>query len=104
MFKAKKKTKSTRKTGAAGRRVVLTGGPSAGKTAIADVLSRHLKEEVVVVPDPNSNSLLIAANKTRYEELLELVRQLDRRQDQVLIESALIELTGADFRCISKID
>lgn len=54
--------------------------------------------EVVVVPDENSNSLLIAANKTRYEEVLELIRQLDRRQDQVLIETALIELTGTDFR------
>src|SRR5262249_30734331 len=39
-------------------------------------------------------------NKTRFEEVLELIRQLDRRQDQVLIESALIELTGNDFRDI----
>ena len=51
--------------------------------------------DVVVVPDPNSNALLIAANKTRYEEVLELIRQLDQRQDQVLIESALIELTDS---------
>ncbi len=56
--------------------------------------------EVIVVPDEASNSLLIAANKTRYEEVLELIRQLDRRQDQVLIETALIELTGTDFRDI----
>jgi len=53
-----------------------------------------------VVPDPAANALLIAANKTRYEEVLELIRQLDRRQDQVLIETALIELTGTDFRDI----
>ena len=58
------------------------------------------RDDVVVVPDENSNSLLIAANKTRYEEVLELVRQLDKRQDQVLIESALIELAGTDFRDI----
>ncbi|MEX1024347.1 MAG: secretin N-terminal domain-containing protein [Planctomycetota bacterium] len=56
--------------------------------------------EVVVVPDENSNSLLIAANKTRYEEILDLLRKLDRRQDQVLIETALIELSGTDFRDI----
>jgi len=56
--------------------------------------------EVVVVPDESSNALLIAANKTRYQEVLELIRQLDRRQEQVLIESALIELTGTDFRDI----
>ena len=54
-------------------------------------------DEVVVVPDNASNSLLIAAGKSRYEEVLELIRQLDQRQDQVLIETALIELTGNDL-------
>ncbi len=56
--------------------------------------------EVVVVPDPGTNSLLIAASKTRFEEVLDLVQQLDRRQDQVLIETALIELTGSKVRDI----
>jgi general secretion pathway protein D len=60
--------------------------------------SSSSRDEVVVVPDQSTNSLLIAASKTRYQDVLELVRQLDRRQDQVLIETALIELTGNDFR------
>lgn len=51
-------------------------------------------EEIVVVADEATNSLLIAASKRRYEEMLELIRKLDRRQDQVLIETALIELSG----------
>jgi general secretion pathway protein D len=50
--------------------------------------------QVVVVPDPATNSLLIAASKSRYEEVLDLIRKLDQRQDQVLIETALIELSG----------
>ncbi len=74
-----------------------TGGQVQGGTTGTGSTGRSNNNEVVVVPDPGSNSLLIAANKTRYEEVLELVRQLDRRQDQVLIESALIELTGADL-------
>jgi general secretion pathway protein D len=53
--------------------------------------------EFVVVPDEETNSLLIAASRTRYEELLSLIRRLDRRQPQVLIETALIELTSRDF-------
>lgn len=53
--------------------------------------------EVVVVPDPTTNSLLIAASKSRYEEILDLIRSLDKRQDQVLIETALIELTSTDL-------
>ena len=60
--------------------------------------SARTSNEVVVVADEMSNALLIAANKTRYAEVQELIRQLDRRQDQVLIESALIELTGTEFR------
>lgn len=54
------------------------------------------QNEVVVVPDPGTNSILIAANRTRYEEVLDLIRRLDRRQHQVLIETALIELTGQE--------
>ena len=45
------------------------------------------------MPDPATNSLLIAASKRRYEEVLELIHRLDQRQDQVLIETALIELS-----------
>ncbi len=62
--------------------------------------SARTSNEVIVVPDPSANALLIAANKTRYEEVLDLIQHLDRRQDQVLIETALIELTGTDFRDI----
>jgi general secretion pathway protein D len=56
--------------------------------------SSSARNEVVVVPDKTTNSLLIAANRTRYDELYDLIRQLDKRQDQVLIETALVELTG----------
>ena len=52
--------------------------------------------EIAVVSDPATNSLLIAASKRRYEEITDLIQQLDRRQDQVLIETALIELSGRD--------
>ncbi len=58
--------------------------------------SSSQRNEIVVVADKATNSLLIAANRTRYEEVLDLIRRLDQRQDQVLIETALIELTGQD--------
>jgi general secretion pathway protein D len=53
--------------------------------------------EFVVVPDLQTNSLLIAASRTRYQELRALIERLDERQDQVLIETALIELSSRDF-------
>ena len=54
-------------------------------------------QEFVVVPDPETNSLLIAASRTRYEELISLIKRLDQRQPQVLIETALVELSARDF-------
>ncbi|MDP6384583.1 MAG: secretin N-terminal domain-containing protein, partial [Planctomycetota bacterium] len=53
--------------------------------------------EFVVVEDVQTNSLLIAASRSRYEELVTLINRLDQRQDQVLIETALIELSGRDI-------
>lgn len=54
------------------------------------------RNEIVIVPDKTTNSLLIAAGRSRYEEVLDLIRRLDRRQPQVLIETALVELSGQD--------
>jgi general secretion pathway protein D len=54
------------------------------------------RNDIVIVPDKTTNSLLIAASRSRYEEVLDLIRRLDRRQPQVLIETALIELSGSD--------
>ena len=72
------------------------GAAGRGQGATGATSSRS-SNEVVVVPDPATNSLLIAANRTRYEEVLELIQLLDKRQDQVLIETALIELSGSDL-------
>src|SRR5262245_2055503 len=82
-----------RTTGGTGGRPALGDGGGGGGGGGASGASARTSNEVVVVADEASNALLIAANKTRYAEVQELIRQLDRRQDQVLIESALIELT-----------
>ena len=76
-----------------------TGSPQGGAGQAQPRTQRTgaTTSEFVVVPDEETNSLLIAANRTRYEELTSLIRRLDRRQDQVLIETALIELSGRDF-------
>jgi general secretion pathway protein D len=77
--------------GAAGR------AQPGGNAAIAQGNTSR-DSQTVVVPDEATNSLLIAASKTRYEEMLALIQKLDERQDQVLIETALVELSGSDFR------
>jgi general secretion pathway protein D len=50
----------------------------------------------VVVSDKSSNSLLITASQSKWEELSVLINRLDKRQPQVLIETALIELATED--------
>lgn len=70
------------------------GGGQGAAPATPGLSSRD--NEVIVVPDESTNSLLIAASRRRYEEVEELINRLDDRQDQVLIETALIELTGSD--------
>jgi general secretion pathway protein D len=77
------------------------GSPQAGGGGGGGASSSSSRQnEVVVVHDAATNSLLIAAGKTRYEEVLDLIQKLDKRQDQVLIETALVALTGQDFRDI----
>ena len=77
--------------------LVESGTGTGGRAPAAGGGGANSSNEVVVVPDEVTNSLLIAANKTRYAEVLDLLELLDRRQDQVLIETALIELTGTDL-------
>lgn len=74
--------------GAAGGNRPGQAAPTGGSTGA--------RNDIVVVPDKTTNSLLIAANRSRYDELLDLIHALDRRQDQVLIETALIELSGSN--------
>jgi general secretion pathway protein D len=47
---------------------------------------------VVIVADEVANALLIQANKVQFEDLYDLLVELDVRRPQVLIEAALIEL------------
>ncbi|MEL6429563.1 MAG: secretin N-terminal domain-containing protein [Planctomycetota bacterium] len=74
-----------------------TGSQGTGRGGNAPQRSNNNNREFVVVADPETNSLLVAANRSRYQELRALIEQLDRRQDQVLIETALVELSGRDF-------
>lgn len=50
------------------RRIVLTGGPCAGKTTIADVLSRAFSDKAVVIPE--TASLLISGGFPRWNDPL----------------------------------
>jgi general secretion pathway protein D len=58
------------------------------------VISR--REEIRFVPDPNTYSLIVYANKKNQEWIANLIQQLDKRRPQVLIDVTLVEITKTD--------
>lgn len=52
--------------------------------------------EPVIIADVKNNSLIIHATEDQYADLMALVDKLDRPRKQVLIETALMELTVGD--------
>jgi general secretion pathway protein D len=69
------------------------GGPGGGGNTGGT--GANGEQPVVIVPDKDTNSLVITASKTRYAQLLEIIKKLDIRSQQVLIQAALIEITAS---------
>ncbi|HGY91076.1 MAG TPA: hypothetical protein ENK43_07880 [Planctomycetes bacterium] len=86
--------RSVRPTGAGGSR---GRNSSAGRGGLGQTSN---PDEVNIVADPNTNSLLITATKARFEELAEIITRLDQRRPQVLVQAAIAELTSTDLQNI----
>jgi type II secretion system protein D len=58
----------------------------------------QIEREVIVVPEPVSNSLLISATPRYFKDIKELIIKLDRTPQQVLIQALIVEvqLTNTD--------
>jgi len=54
------------------------------------------QEKIKIVPDPNTYSLVVYASKKNQEWIASLVKQLDKRRPQVLIDVTLVEVTKSD--------
>ncbi|MDC0358269.1 type II secretion system secretin GspD [Oligoflexia bacterium] len=54
--------------------------------------SFNLGEDMSISADPATNSLIIYASKADYEKLKELLKQLDIKRRQVLVEAMLLEV------------
>ncbi len=52
----------------------------------------------VVVAHEESNKLLISAPATKFAEMRKIIAELDKRQRQVLVECAVVELVTADLK------
>ncbi|MEN6427118.1 MAG: secretin N-terminal domain-containing protein [Phycisphaerales bacterium] len=54
------------------------------------------QEQVAIVPDPNTYSLIVYASKKNQEWIQSLVKQLDKRRPQVLIDVTLVEVSKTE--------
>lgn len=58
--------------------------------------SQVLEQEIIVTPEPISNSLIISATPRYIQSVLDLVQQLDREPEQVMIQAMIVEVTLED--------
>ena len=54
------------------------------------------EDQITIVPDPNTFSLIVSASKKNQEWIKNLVDQLDKRRPQVLMDVTLVEISEAD--------
>ena len=59
-------------------------------------VQKRREEEITIVADPNTYSLIVYASKENQTWIEELVTQLDKRRPQVLIDVTLVEITETD--------
>jgi type II secretory pathway component GspD/PulD (secretin) len=57
---------------------------------------KYTEENIVIVPDKNTFSLVVYASKKNQEWIGNLIKSLDRRRPQVLIDVSLVEITRED--------
>ena len=54
------------------------------------------EEQITIVPDPNTFSLIVYASRKNQEWIEKLAKSLDKRRPQVLIDVTLVEITRAE--------
>ena len=54
------------------------------------------EDQITIVPDPNTFSLIVNASKRNQEWISNLIEQLDKRRPQVLIDVTLVEISESD--------
>ncbi|MGA2171595.1 MAG: secretin N-terminal domain-containing protein [Sedimentisphaerales bacterium] len=57
---------------------------------------KKTEEDIIIVPDPNTFSLIVYASKKNQDWIADLIKTLDRRRPQVLIDVTLVEITKSD--------
>tara|TARA_R110002049_G_scaffold44333_3_gene129861 strand:- start:109303 stop:111273 length:1971 start_codon:yes stop_codon:yes gene_type:complete len=81
----------------------------ADAVAVADVILRAITNEsptetaaaIRIIPEPQTNSLLISAPEDRIQDITQMIHFLDRRPTQVLVEAVIFEMSIEGFADLS---
>jgi len=73
----------------------LMGQAEGGKEDKIQKATRR-QEQIIIVPDPNTFSLIVYTSRENQEWIASLIESLDKRRPQVLIDVTLVEITRTD--------
>ncbi len=77
---------------------ITAAASTAGQAAVAAHASPLDSGKVTVTPDKASNSLVIMASPTDYNNLLQVIKKLDRRSKQVFVQVLIAEISPEKSR------
>ncbi|MHC4518143.1 MAG: type II secretion system protein GspD, partial [Planctomycetota bacterium] len=63
---------------------------------VTETVTKRREDEIAIVPDPNTYSLIVYGSKKNQEWISDLIKKLDKRRPQVLIDVTLVEITESD--------
>ena len=63
---------------------------------VTETVTKRREDDIAIVPDPNTYSLIVYASNKNHEWISELIKKLDKRRPQVLIDVTLVEITKQD--------
>ncbi|HNU31703.1 MAG TPA: secretin N-terminal domain-containing protein [Sedimentisphaerales bacterium] len=66
------------------------------KDAKVEKVVRKIEDQIMIVPDKNTFSLIVYASKKNQDWISKLIKTLDKRRPQVLIDATLVEIRKND--------
>jgi len=70
----------------------------AQNTSINKDQKSNSQNEITIIPDPSTNSLIITTPKYRWPHILEVIKELDKVKPQVMVEVLVVEIDVSHAR------
>ncbi len=77
-------------------KLVMETTTTQGKDAKIVTTTKKLEEDIYIIPDPKTYSLIVYASKKNQQWISSLIEQLDEYRPQVLLDVTLVEITRND--------